>query len=672
MRAASHLAAARRRWPLATAVAAVVTTLLLALAPAASAHPYLVASSPQAGVVASSAPTKVQIAFTEGLVLKGSSITITGPDHKTVPIGALQPALGGDAMTASIKKIPEGVYTVNWVAYGNDGHTVEGSFQFGVPSSSGQAPTGASQLLASTTTSGEQAPTESLISVAGRWLAALAAFALLGAATLLLRLRGRTDEKLRVEAQARWLRLAPWALGVALIGTVAEALKRADGANGFDLGLLTAATSGVAIIVRLAVLVVGTGLLVTVLRRAAATVRIGAYGIVGALTLAALAVDGHVSTVRSTPVLADLGMVLHLLSGGIWVGAIFALALCLAPAAVRAGKPGDLVGAARAYAPYAIGAAAVMTVTGVIAAVREVHLWYFLRWSSYGHLLIIKVLVVAAIVAAGATTAVWGRRHPERAGWLVRGEAVLSIVAVALAALLAGTLQGRGQTLPSQRGNLLPGAGFADVALASGTGQMTLAPATVGLNRIIVDDVQANTTGSVAPTPPKSLEVRFACGCSAGSVSFRVALHPGSQGPSGPWSGEVAIPRDGTYTAELVENNKPTVGEPTFTVGDVHTAGSTPVEVASVADLSGPDAADCRSQEIGALISIELMNASGGINGNKIHQVLMDDEGSATIARQDALAAREAAPRRVPGPVRAGCAGGDRGRRRQDPDDRRG
>ena len=371
----------------------------------------------------------------------------------------------------------------------------------------------------------------------------------------------------------------------------------------------------------------------------------------------ALAVDGHVATVHDTPALAAIGMVIHLLSGGVWIGALVVLAVCVSRPA--------LTTAVRAYAPVAIGAAGVMIVTGVIAAVREVNRWYFLRWSTYGHILTVKAAVVVIVIGLGAAGRLLGRRG-ER---LVRIEAVFGVIAVAVAALLAGTLQGRGQTLPAQRGNLLPGAGFADVALAHATGQLTLAPAEVGLNRIIVTNVEPNTTGSTPPPVPKSVSVALACGCQAGALSFHVTLHPGADGPSGAWSAEVALPRDGTYSAELTEDGKPTIGAPTFTVGDVHTAGSTPVEVASVADLSGPDAVDCRTQELGALISIELMNASGGINGNKIHQVLLDDQGSAALARTEALELERQHPAAFLGPA-ARVRRSDRRGRQPDPDDR--
>jgi copper transport protein len=610
---------ARRRWRAIATAAGVVGALVLA--PAAAAHPYLVGATPQGGVVAPQTPTSIKLAFTEALVIKGCSLTLTSGSGQVVHVGGLRSTLSGDAMEASLPHLGEGIYTVNWVAYGNDGHTVEGRFQFGVPSPTGQPPPGAARLLATTTASAESAPTESLVSVAARWLAALAAFLLLGAAALFVRLRGRLDDDALGRARTRWLRLAPYVLGVAVLGTLVEAYERADGPHGLALALLTSATSGVAIVVRLAVLLLGGAVVAVGVRRT----RLLAYGATGGLALATLALDGHAVTVHSTPALAAFGMILHLLAGGVWIGALIVLAVCVTPTALAA--------AARAYAPIAVGAAAVMILTGVIAAVREVSRWYFLRWSAYGHILIVKVGIVAVILALGGVAALRGRRS----GRLVQVEAGFGVAAVAVAALLAGTLQGRGQPLPSQRGNLLPGLGVADVALAGASGQLTLAPAQVGLNRLIVANVEPNQTGARAPAAPKSVAVALACGCDGRALSLHATLHPGSAGPSGAWSGEVGLPLDGTYSAELTENGKPTVGSPTFTVGDARTPGSTPLTIASVADLSGPDATECRAQEYGALLSIELMNAAGGVGGTKLHQVVLDDEGNASLARSDAL-----------------------------------
>jgi methionine-rich copper-binding protein CopC/putative copper export protein/ABC-type branched-subunit amino acid transport system substrate-binding protein len=613
--------------------------LALAMAAPADAHPYLVASTPRAGVVATTVPSSIALAFTEALTVKGGSITVRDASGHRVHTGPLHSANGGDGMSVSTGKLPEGVYTINWVALGDDGHTVSGSFRVGVPSATGQAPPGAGTLLASTGANGtEQAPTESAVSIAGRWMAAVGAFVLFGGALLLLRLRGRVEPALEQAAGRRWRALALAALGIAVVGTVAEALERSSApTGGISFSLLAASTTGAAVLVRLGVLLVCA----VALRFVPARWRAVLLGTAGAVTLGALAIDGHVATVRNAPVLAAFGQIVHLVSVGAWIGGVLALAACVAPSALATRRGEDLIAAARAFTVIALPAAVLTIGTGIIAAVREARSFYFLRWTTYGHLVIAKVLIVAIVLGIGAATTLLARRRSalggKRAGWLMRAEAVAAITAAAVASVLAGTLQGRGQPLPSQRGNLLPGAGFADVALKGAVAEMTLAPAQVAVNRIVVTLAPPANAGAAPPSPPRTVSVALSCACGGRSIGINVPLHPGAAGRSA-WYADVGIPANGVWSAELKVDGRPTIGSPTFTVGVPSAPGSTPVTVASVADLSGPDAVDCRSQELGALYAIELMNIVGGVDGRKIVQVLLDDGGDPALARRDALA----------------------------------
>jgi ABC-type branched-subunit amino acid transport system substrate-binding protein len=242
------------------------------------------------------------------------------------------------------------------------------------------------------------------------------------------------------------------------------------------------------------------------------------------------------------------------------------------------------------------------------------------------------------VLLLGGTATLLARRRDRRARSLFVGEAVLGVGVVAVAATLAGTLQGRGQPLPSQRGNLLPGAGFADVALQRSIAQLTLAPARPGLNRIVVAFAPPyGPRGSTPPPLPRDVSVALSCACGARPIGLGVPLHPGAGGRAA-WYADVELPLGGVWSASLKVNGQTTIGSPTFTVGVTHTPGSTPLTVASVADLSGPDALECRSQEIGALLSVELMNIVGGVGGAKLNQEVLDDGGNPAVARSDALA----------------------------------
>src|SRR5439155_8178636 len=99
---------------------------------------------------------------------------------------------------------------------------------------------------------------------------------------------------------------------------------------------------------------------------------------------------------------------------------------------------------ARAFAPLATGALGVAALTGVLAAVREVHRWYFLEWSAYGRVVLVKTGLVALAAGVGGVTA-WRARRGDgeraRAGrtvhvgvaWTGRGAHGLRIVRAGVA-----------------------------------------------------------------------------------------------------------------------------------------------------------------------------------------------------------------------------------------------
>jgi ABC-type branched-subunit amino acid transport system substrate-binding protein len=152
----------------------------------------------------------------------------------------------------------------------------------------------------------------------------------------------------------------------------------------------------------------------------------------------------------------------------------------------------------------------------------------------------------------------------------------------------------------------------------------------------ILFDIHGNSLATL-PTPPSTVSVALSCACGGSRpIGIRANLQPGSGG-RGAWYANVGIPYGRVWNAQLKVNGQTTIGSPTFTIGITHTRGSSPVTIASVADLSGPDALDCRTEELGALYSVELMNIVGGINGRKINQEVLDDGGDPALARSEAL-----------------------------------
>jgi copper resistance protein C len=117
------------------AVTAAVFALALALVPvtSASAHDYLVDSSPKAGSTISTSPKDVSLTF-DDIVLDlsgdGSSslVQVVGPHDRHFETGC--PKIEGRVVTTPVALGPSGKYTVTWQIVSADGHVVSSSIEF--------------------------------------------------------------------------------------------------------------------------------------------------------------------------------------------------------------------------------------------------------------------------------------------------------------------------------------------------------------------------------------------------------------------------------------------------------------------------------------------------------------------------------------------------------------
>jgi methionine-rich copper-binding protein CopC/putative copper export protein/ABC-type branched-subunit amino acid transport system substrate-binding protein len=614
-----------RRLTVATAVALVASCGGAAVA---AAHPLLLTAAPAPGVIDPSAPKSMTLEFSEAAVTSGSRVTITGPHRVRLPIGKLKARDGGRLISFSLPShLKPGVYKVAWLALGIDGHNVDGTFAFGIAEKSGRLPPGSSGLGgAGTGALGGNAQGQSPFSAAANWLGVAAAALALGGLILIavLRRAGLLEEEDELGGLHRLFGLA-WVVAVLAAIESVIAVAGAGASSNFDPGLLTASGTGISAIAR-AVIALVTGVVLLVagrlhLRRLQAL----AFGVGGFGLLATYGLSGHVIADGGT--LAKVGMVAHVACAGIWAGGVITLFILAGRARAR-GRRLDLRAAARAFAPVAAGALVIAGVTGVIAAVREVDHWYFLRFSTYGNVVIVKVAVVA--LAAGAGAANTWRRRPRRG--LLGFEAGLVVAAIGIATVLSGLAQGRGQPLPAQRGDLLPGPAFGTALLPQGSANVTLTPARTGLDSLIVN----------APPSARRIEVRMACGCDVRPVISRLARVGGTT----TFSSSVPIPSVGSWYAYLYVNGHQ-AGSPVSLPAGVPTAPGAPVQnVLSIADLSGPGAERCREFVEGLDLAIGRLNGLGGVDGgDKVALDVLDDGGSP--ARAAALAARALTPRPV-------------------------
>lgn len=115
------------------AFAALVAAASTGLSTAAFAHAHLHAAVPADKASVKTAPTELDLTFTEGLNLKFSGVTVTGPGKAAVKTGEAMLMDGDKTLMVPITApLPAGQYTVDWHVLSVDGHKSEGSYSFTV------------------------------------------------------------------------------------------------------------------------------------------------------------------------------------------------------------------------------------------------------------------------------------------------------------------------------------------------------------------------------------------------------------------------------------------------------------------------------------------------------------------------------------------------------------
>ncbi len=431
------------------AVLAVVFLLFLTLAPA-SAHAILERSEPADHSVVAASPAEIKIWFTEVVTAAFSHAQVIDASGRELPlksdkIDASDPTL----MVLVPPALPDGVYTVTWLAVSaDDGHISQGAFVFRV----GSGPAVAS--LAGTSPSGDPAnPPVSIPEAVLRWLGYFGLLAMVGAAgvpllvlprpvkiapasqvsgitsasrgngvALASRDSGAADVPLEAffaRVARRIYRLGALAAGFAFVVgllylawqvySLAGDTPAASGGAGAALkSILFTTPLGYAWLARQAMMA-AAGLLF--LRNARlenrpqarhwpALDRVGA-ALAALATLAALAAQAatsHAAGARSPalPVLVDW---LHLVFAGLWVGGLFALAVGIRPILRQEGVEFKTVARAAwgRFGPLAAVSVGMLAATGLYSAGQRVISADALLLTGYGQALIVKVgLMLAA------------------------------------------------------------------------------------------------------------------------------------------------------------------------------------------------------------------------------------------------------------------------------------
>ncbi len=515
----------------------------------AGAHAAFLGASPPPGARVEATPAEVTLRFTESLNrrLSGAEIMTVSGARRRVPARTV--ISGRTLAVRPAARLGRGTYRVQWHSVAtDDGHELEGSFGFGV-----QASPGAGALAT------EQSP----LAGAG-WVRALVRsllyatlLAFVGALLLAVGLGprwlvppglegGGGEPGLDLPAARRRQRglTADLGLFAAALGAATAVVEATRAARGLSPGalrdFLLANPAGLA-----RVAVVGFVLLAVML--SSRRPRLAALAAVAAL--GAVVASGHADSAdpRLAAVAADW---VHLVAAAAWVGGIALIALVWGPGLRGRGGEARASVARHVLAPFgsiALPAFVVVAVAGTVNAAIELGRPSALWDTSYGAVLLAKIVLVAALAGASYLHALRLRPrllianpHPprrlDRRHWrLVRSEPLLALAVVGAVGLLAAfplpprqldaTAQAR-RTVPSCEPCPLPTPARDELAVA-GQGGSTVVAAWIRRGR-------AGLTGTVRLLDYRGRPSRASAqisgarlaSCGAGCQTFAITSAP--------------------------------------------------------------------------------------------------------------------------------------------------
>jgi copper transport protein len=524
------LSRALRRGLVCAALAAVFGLLF---ASPAAAHAELIATNPVHGAQLADAPDAIEMTFTESVNLLEGGIRLL--DSAGVTVSTPRPVVDGKTVAWSMPAdLADGSYTVTWKLVSSDGHPIAGAFSFGV----GVTAANTLGITPGVTSAAPESPGAPWPVVAAR-LAGYLAFALLaGVVAFVLWCSAGTRTGPPLERLVR--------IGIVggLLATLAGLLVQGPYSAGLPMSQLldplllreTVATPfGTAMVRRLALYAI-VGVLVWRLSGLVARphrwlVPAGVIGI--AVTISS---TGHGN---GSGRLVDLGVVaLHALTAGIWVGGLIVL--------VALGRTVERREWLR-FGGLALACVLALVATGALNSLREVTSVQQLWQTRYGVVLLVKLALVAATLAAAGVSR--RRLQQERTpGRSVRLEGGLTVGVLVVTALLSMTSPPPQGTAPSRLlaagAEAATGANDAVEMSLGDRGKAVLAvlPATTAgseLRLVLTDDrgqpLRASGVDLKLSNPDREL----------GGIPVRMARR------NGVWTGDYRFPLTGVWKATL-------------------------------------------------------------------------------------------------------------------------
>jgi len=417
-------------------VAALAAAFVAGPAPSAFAHAGLESSDPAAGSSVPASPRHIVLVFSEDPDAELSLVRVLDATGATVPgVSAPQavPDEGLQLRVTPARPLADGVYTVNWrVVSAVDGHVEKGAFAFGV----GEKPAPGSEVVVELL---HTSPWITAVATAGKWLLYVGLVLLVGAAATSLLVYGG-----RLPAGGTTVLRVSAVFGVAGLCLMVWTQRILVGAPRLLPLFLTREGK--------LLLALGVALLVCIGAVVAADLwparwSLWLLGAAGAAAMLVHVVGGHAASPSSLWLVNIAVQWVHLTAIGVWVGGLFWLLLGL-----RGMERAERAAVVAAFTRVATVTLVIVLATGLARAFGEVGSIGALFDTGYGVTLLVKIGLVAGLVALGALNHFFwvpavrregGEVAARRFGLNSRGELVVALAVLVATAVLSGLAPAR-------------------------------------------------------------------------------------------------------------------------------------------------------------------------------------------------------------------------------------
>jgi copper transport protein len=516
------------------AVAAILVALVLV--PVAGAHARLITTEPANDAVLEQSPRLVLLRFDEPVESAFGAIRVYDARARRVDTGEVEQPSDMQVRTRLARRLARGTYTATWRVVSVDGHPISGAFVFhvGAPSAN---PAG---IAAQVRDGGTPRSVTIAFSIV-RTLDFLLLLLVGGGMLMLITGLGRASGEVRTKLSSLLAACAAGLAAIAVAGIVVEGAK----AGGLGLGEAFS-WDVVSSVLRTRfgeVWVVQAGLALAILVLFVARARMLAL-IPAALLLLTPAASGHASVSGGLAVVTDVA---HVTAAAVWAGGLAALVLALLWAGRERWELA--VSAVPRFSTLAVGAVAVLLVSGTTNGYLQVRALRGLWETTYGQLLLVKIALVLPLLALGlynnrrAVPRLRERRATaaERTRFLrtAAAELGLMVAIVGVTAVLVSEPPARAEIAP--RGPYATTAQLGDLELS-----LVVDPATAGLNKIRFSLV--NSSGQPADVDEATVSATLA---RRQIGPIRMEAHPAGRGRFVVHGAQLALAGDWQLRVEI-------------------------------------------------------------------------------------------------------------------------